>query len=176
MIDARRIEVPLLVVALAAGLIACGRGDDAPPAHTGGAVAAHDTAALQAHPAPHRAQEVDSATAGMRRHVQAMQQVSPEQWHARMAEHASEVERLLSLVERRMHEPGPAPGDMGTVGVGAEEHQRLVEQMQGLRAEVAELRTAPLAEVRRRMPDHLTRVQQLLLVLERSVEPAHEGR
>jgi hypothetical protein len=66
---------------------------------------------------------------------------------------------------------GMDDAQMGAMmGMSAGEHRQMMQQTQALRREVEELQTASLDAVRRRMPDHLRSIQQLLLVLERSAD------
>jgi hypothetical protein len=179
-----------MALALGGGLAGCGGGAEPPPpaqdtaAATGAAgtegMAGHDMGAMHMDPAvmQRHAQEMDSTVAEMRRHVQAMRQAGAAQWHARMGEHAPRVARMLSLLDRQMREMDMGMGmddaHMGEMmGMSAEEHRRMMEEMQALRADVEQLQTASEAEVRQRMPEHLDRLERMLQWMEQSARHMH---
>lgn len=121
------------------------------------------------------AQELDGMTPRMRDHIQQMRQLSPEQQHERMGEHVGELSQMLTLMNRQMGEMGMGMSmsdeQMGEMmGMSGEEHRRMVEEMQGIRAELEELQTASPDEVRERMPAHLDRTEGMVHMMEGSAE------
>jgi hypothetical protein len=119
------------------------------------------------------ADEMDQMTSRMRQHIQQMRQLSPEQQYERMGEHVTQVSRMLGLMNRQMSEMdmgmGVSDEQMGRmIGMSGEEHRRMMEQMQALRAELEQLQNASRTEIRERMPAHLDRVQEMMRMLETS--------
>jgi hypothetical protein len=126
------------------------------------------------------AEEMDQDASQMREQIGTMRQLAPEQWHARMDEHAGLVTGMLDRMDRRMDEMrqmggmrmggmgmGMAMGDVGRMmGMGAEGHQEMVGLMETLRDDVHELRIAAPAEVMERMPGHLERLEQMAQMME----------
>jgi hypothetical protein len=174
-----------LVVLLASALAACGGASDGPPPSQDDAPAtgmagmegmpARDMGAMQTDPATMRrhAQEMDSMVAEMRQHVQAMRQLEPDEWHARMGEHAPRVGGMLGMIDRQMREMDMGMGmgaeQMGRMmGMTAEEHRRMLDEMQTLRTEAEQIQTAPAAQLRERMPDHLDRLDRMMATMEQS--------
>lgn len=161
---------------LALALAACGpeeapRAVEAPaeePTHP-------DSAMTRRH-----AEELDAAVTGMREHVRSVRQASPDQWHARVGEHAPRVARMLGTVERQMLELdmgiGMSDEEMGEMmGMGAEDYRATMEEIKALRSEVEQLQTAPEPAVRQRMPEHLERVERILGVMERTAAHMRGG-
>jgi hypothetical protein len=93
-----------------------------------------------------------------------MRQLPPEQQHAQMGDHAARVSRMLGMMQRQDREM-----DMG-MGMSGEEHRRMMNEMQAVRAEAEALQTAPVGEVRARMPAHLDRLEALTRMVQRSAE------
>jgi FtsZ-binding cell division protein ZapB len=188
-----------LAGALAGGLAACGGQADAGPPERQGAVAAgaadmegmagHGMEGMAGHamggaahadPAMmHRhATEADAMVAAMREHLQQMRRLGPEQWHARMGEHVSGVARMLSTMDRHMREMDMGMGmddeHLGQMmGMSAEDHRRMMEEMQELRSQLEQLQTAEAAEVRQRTPAHLDHLERLVGRMEQSAAHMH---
>lgn len=109
-------------------------------------------------------QEADSMAAVVREHVAQMRGLNPMAWHDRMGEHVGQVSQMLALINRQMREM-----DMGgsmsheqmgeMMGMTAEEHDRMMTDMQELRSTLEELQTASPEEVGERMPGHLERLE-----------------
>jgi hypothetical protein len=59
------------------------------------------------------------------------------------------------------------------MGMGAAQHDRMMNDMQALRAEVERLQSLPLAEIGQRMSTHLDRLERMLPMLEQCAGPAH---
>jgi hypothetical protein len=176
-----------VVGVLGLALTACNGRDDAPAAgdtreqmpmgqHEGmggmqGMEGMHmDPEMMQRH-----AREMDEATSRMRTHIEEMRQLSSDQQHERMGAHVTEVSRMLNLVNRQMGEMdmGMGMGDehMGQMmGMSGEEHRRMTEEMQAIRSDVEALQVASQAEVRARMPDHLSRLERMVGRMEQSAE------
>jgi response regulator RpfG family c-di-GMP phosphodiesterase len=127
-----------------------------------------DPAMMQRH-----AQEMDQLTSDLRRHIEQMRRLSPEEQHERMGEHVTRVSQLFGLTNRQMREMDMGMGmtdeQMGQMmGMSGEEHRRMVEEMQALRTEVEQLQTASWAEVQQRMPEHLDRLERMVRMMEQS--------
>lgn len=121
------------------------------------------------------AQEADAMASGMRQHIQQMRQLSPEQQHERMGEHVAQVSLMLGLMNRQMREMdmgmGMSDEQMGQMmGMSGDQHRRMMEEMQAIRADVEQLQTASLPEVRQRMRTHLDRLEQLVATMDQSAE------
>jgi hypothetical protein len=174
-----------LMVLLASALAACGGASDEPSPSQDDATAtgmtgmegmpARDMGAVQMDPATmqRHAQEMDSMVAEMRQHVQTMRQLEPDEWHARMGEHVPRVGGMLGMIDRQMREMDSGMGmgaeQMGRMmGMTAEEHRRMLDEMQTLRTEAEQIQTAPAAELRERMPAHLDRLDQMMATMEQS--------
>jgi hypothetical protein len=171
--------LPALVLGLA--LAACGGGEETRPMHDmpgmegmegmpgmEGMSGMEDTSAMHRH-----AEELDQMSSRMRQHIQEMRQLSPEQQHARMGEHVTQVARMLSLMNRQMHEMdmgmGMSDAQMGRMmGMSDDEHRRMMEEMQAIRTDVERLQTASRTAVRERMPAHLDRLDGMVQMMERS--------
>jgi hypothetical protein len=169
---------PRLAAAAAVLLLAaCGPADEVPPDERPAtppeagppAGMQHDmhgmempAGAMQRH-----ADELDTATVQMREHVRDMRGRTPAEWHARMGEHARAVSGLLGLMDRQMREMDMGMGmddeHMGEMmGMSGEEHRRMMEEMREVRSEAEALQTASEAEVARRMPEHLDRLERFV--------------
>jgi hypothetical protein len=180
-----RFRMFVLLTLAGAATTACGE-TAAPPADEGaGTVAAAPGDTGHAHGMPgmqmdhsamqRHAHEADSAVAAMRGHVQQMRQLSAEQQHARVGEHVSHVSRMLSLMDRHMremdHGMGMDDAQMGEMmGMTADEHRQMMEQMRTLRSEAERLQTASQAEIRQQMPGHLDRIESMLRMMEQSAD------
>jgi hypothetical protein len=164
----------------AIALSACdGRDDAAPRADMGGTMRMEgegmqgmpmDPAMMQRH-----ARELDEVAPQLQRHVQELRQLTPERQHERMGEHVAEVSRMLSLMSRQMREMdmgmGMSDEQMGRMmGMSGEQHRQMMERMQAIRAEVEQLQTASVPEVRERMPAHLERMEEMLNMMEQSAD------
>lgn len=119
------------------------------------------------------ADEAERMAGEMRRHVEQMRQRAPAEWHDRMGEHVEQVSGMLSLMNRQMREMdmgmGMSDEEMGRMmGMSAEEHRAMREEMEALRGSMEQLQTAPRADVEERMPDHLDRVERMAEMLEES--------
>jgi hypothetical protein len=160
------------------GLSACGQGsesqhmmDGSHPTAAGAAQQAHDAASMQRHAA-----EAKQMEERMRTHLHEMRGLSAAQQHARMGEHASAVAQMLSMVDRHMRERGMGANHAHMrqmMGMGAAQHDRMMNDMQALRAEVERLQSLPLAEIGQRMSTHLDRLERMLPMLEQCAGPAH---
>jgi hypothetical protein len=172
--------LPALLLSVAAGAAGCG-GADEPDARTAasdtaGAMQGHDmsamdggmggmamdTAMMRRHAA-----EMDSLVNSMREHVEEMRQISPDQWHARMAEHAPLVADMVGMMDRQTREmdmgmnmSDESMGEM--MGVSGEEYRAMMSETEALRTEIGQLQTAPPADVVERMPAHLDRIERML--------------
>jgi hypothetical protein len=177
----RTIVFPAAALTLAMATAACGgaepeaasepvaatapAGDTAHPHHGMGGMQM-DHATMQRH-----MQEGDSMAAVMRAHVQRMRGLSPEQQHARIGEHVSQLSRMLGMMDRHMREMGHghAMDDAGMqemMGMSMAEHERMMGEMRTLRAEAERLQTASQAEVRQLMPGHLGRLEGMLEMMD----------
>lgn len=121
------------------------------------------------------ADEADAMAAQMHDHIQSMRQLSPEEQHARMPEHANQVSQMLSLMDRHMDEMSQGmPMDdehMGAMmGMSAQEHRDMMDQMQGLRSELEDLQTGSPSDVQGRMSQHLDRCDALVETMEQSAQ------
>jgi hypothetical protein len=169
--------VPSLAILLVGTVLAgCGRDTEAPPQRESmppagemGMGGMHeDTAMMHRH-----GQEMDEMAATMRQHMQSMQEMQPEHMHERMDEHASTIDRMNTMMDRQMQERQMGRGmdhdAMGRMmGISAEEHQQMVDEMRTLHSEAEQLRAASPDEVRQRMPGHMDRMQRMLQMMERS--------
>jgi len=180
-----------VLVALVGGAAAGCGGTEAPPAGDpvagttadtapAGTMHGHDMAGMHVDAAAmHRhAQEADSMAAAMRAHVQQLRQLSAEEQHARIGEHVAQVSRMLSLIDRHMREMDHGTGMDGAhmgemMGMSAEEHRQMMEQMRTLRSEAERLQTASRAEVRQLMPEHLDRLDGMVRMMEQSAAHMH---
>jgi hypothetical protein len=113
------------------------------------------------------ADELDTATVQVREHVREMRGRTPAEWHARMGEHTRAVSGLLGLMDRQMREMDMGMGmddeHMGEMmGMSGEEHRRMMEEMREVRSDAEALQTASEAEVARRMPEHLDRLERFV--------------
>jgi hypothetical protein len=166
------------VVALAA--VSCDAGGPSRPA--GGdapanAAAAEDTAvrpaALRVDPA-HRerlAAELEAAAAATKAHVYEMRGLLPSEWRAEMEDHVHQVRGLLDLVDRQMREMDVGMDDARVgdlMGMTADEHRRTMDDMQALRTEAEALRAASEADLRDRMPVHLSRLARFVQQMEQA--------
>lgn len=136
----------------------------------GGTTMAMDPAAMQRH-----AVEMDSMATELRAHVAELRQLPPDQWHARMDQHAPLVARMLGMMERQMREMDMGMGmdaaHMGEMmGMSGAEHETMLQEMTALRTEVGQLQTATPEEVRAQMPAHLERLERMVEVMEASAE------
>ena len=170
-----RTVVALMLSALV-GAAGCG-GADAPdeqaaagdaatpmPGHDMSAMGgmAMDTAMMRRHAA-----EMDSLVNSMRKHVAEMRQLAPNEWHARMPEHAPTVAGMVAVIDRQTREmdmgmnmSDESMGEM--MGVSGEEYRAIMSEVEALRAEIGQLQTAQRAEVAAQMPAHLDRIEGLL--------------
>jgi hypothetical protein len=181
----------VLGVMLVGGVAAaCGGADGPPPDGAAGAAApgagdvahGHDMAGMHVDPAmmQRHVQEADSMATAMRTHIQQMRQLSAEEQHARLGEHVGHVSRMLSMMDRHMREMGHGTGmddaHMGEMmGMSAEEHRQMMEQMRRLRSETERLQTASEAELRRQMPEHLDRLEAMVGMMEQSAAHMHHS-
>lgn len=168
-----------LIGALGFGITACdGRGEDAPMGDMHGDMPMGEhmegmpgmEGMMQRH-----AQEADSMASALREHVGHMRQLPAEEWYDRMGEHVSQVSAMLRLMSRQMREMDMGMGMDdeamgGMMGMTGEEHRRMMDDMQSLRADVERLQTASPEDVRQRMPDHLDRLEDMVITMERSAE------
>lgn len=141
--------------------------DTAPPGMT------RDMADMHMDPAAMRrqAEQMDSAVVEMRQHVTAVRQAPPERWHEMMEEHGRRVSGMLGMMDRHLREMdmgmGMSDEQMGRMrGMSGEEHRSMVSEMETLRGEVDQLRTASEDEVRERLPEHLDRLERILSHME----------
>lgn len=163
-----------LVGVLAVALTACGPGEDTPPMGDGDGAMHGDMPTAQSMMEAH-AQEADSMAAAMRQHLRQMRQRPAEEWYERMGEHVNRVSQMLGLMNRQMREMDMGM-DMddeamgGMMGMSGEEHRRMMNEMRSLRTDLEQLQTASTAQVRQRMPDHLDRLEGMVVMMERSAE------
>jgi hypothetical protein len=169
---------PRLAAAAAVLVLAgCGPSDEVPPDEGAPTpVEAGPTAGMQhdmhgmempAGAMQRHADELDTATVQVREHVREMRGRAPAEWHARMGEHARAVSGLLGLMDRHMREMDMGMGmddeHMGEMmGMSGEEHRRMMEEMREVRSDAEALQTASEAEVARRMPEHLDRLERFV--------------
>jgi hypothetical protein len=133
----------------------------------------HNAAMMQRHAA-----EAKQMEERVRTHLQQMRGLSAEQQHARMGEHVSTVVQMLSMMDRHMREMGMGANHahMGhMMGMSSEQHTRMMADMRALRSEVEQLQTLPVAELARRMPAHLERMERMLPMLQQCAGHAHHG-
>lgn len=168
------------VLALAVAIIGCERPDpERPPADTGmempgmPGIAPEGRMEMAPGMMERHADEAEAMAAEMRAHLDEMRRLPAAARHERMGEHARSVSRMLALLNRQIREMAMGmPMDdeaMGALmGMSADEHRRMMDDMQALRAELEELQTAPVAELGQRMPAHLDRTERLVDMLERS--------
>jgi hypothetical protein len=150
------------------GVPAMATGDTAHPHDMAGMTMAGDHAAMQRH-----AQEADSMAVAMRAHVERMRASSAEQQHDRIGEHVAQVSRMLNMMDRQMremdHGSGMDDAHMGEMmGMSADDHRRMMEEMRTIRTEAEQLQVASRAEVSRTMPAHLDRIERMLVMMEAS--------
>ena len=124
------------------------------------------------------AEELDRDASRTREQIRTMRQLPPEQWHARMNEHAGLVTGMIDHMERRMDEMGQmggmhmggmgmrADGVGSMMGMSAEGHREMLNRMQTLRDDIHQLRSAAPAEVMERMPGHLERLDEMARMME----------
>jgi hypothetical protein len=168
-----------LLLSVAAGVAGCGGAEpdaqaaasdtaDAMQGHDmsamGGGMAgmAIDTAMMRRHGA-----EMDSLVNDMREHVREMRQISPDQWHVRMAEHAPLVAAMVGMMDRQTREMdmgmNMSDESMGSMmGLSGDEYRAMMSEVDALRTEIGQLQTAQRTGVASRMPDHLDRIDGLL--------------
>ena len=170
--------LPALLLSIAAGAAGCGSPDEpdagVAASDTAGAMQGHDMSAMggmgdmamDAAMMRHAA-EMDSLVNSMREHVEQMRQLSSDQWHARMTEHAPMVADMVGMMDRQTREmdmgmnmSDESMGEM--MGVSGEEYRAMMSEMEALRMEIGQLQTAPPAEVVTRMPAHLDRIERML--------------
>lgn len=162
------------VLGLGFTLAACNGGDETPPAGDGhGEIPAGQQPGMEG--MQRHAQELGEMTDRTRQHIQQMRQLFPEQQHERMGEHVAQVSQMLGLVNRQMREMDMGMGmtdeQMGQMmGMTGEEHRRMMNDVEALRADVEQLQTASLAQVRQRMPEHLNRLERTTQMLEESAQ------
>jgi len=164
---------------------ACGTSEPAPAGGAmddatmtaGDTAHGHDMAGMSMHgdrgSMQRHAQEADSMVAVMRTHVEQMRASSAEQQHERVGEHVAQVSRMLGLMDRHMremdHGSGMDDAHMGEMmGMSADDHHRMMEEMRTIRAEAEQLQVASRDEVRRTMPAHLDRIERMLVMMESS--------
>lgn len=116
------------------------------------------------------ADEADTLAARMREHLAAMRALTAEQQHERMGEHVRELSGMLGLMDRHMREMsmGMTMSDeqMGAMmGMSADEHRQMMEEMGALRADLEGLQRAPVGDVRQRMSAHLERCERMVEML-----------
>jgi hypothetical protein len=164
------IPVTLLVL----GLAACSRPAP-PPAPAAspargmqgmhGAGMPMDSAMMRRH-----MQEEDSMMARVRADVEQMRRLSPEQQQAHLPEHLAVMDSMFAMMQRHMSGGGGAMQQHQHMGEGmgmhGEMHQRMMGEMQALRADTEALRNASPAEVRERMPAHLERLERMLQMMQ----------
>jgi hypothetical protein len=140
-------------------------------AHGSGMHHGHDAGMMQRH-----AEEAGKMVAEMRGHLEQMRQLTPPQQHERMAEHATRVAAMLSMMDRHMREMGSNHGQMAQMmGMHAEQHRRATEAMQVLRTELEQLQSAPVSELAARMPAHLDRLAEMLPMMEQCASHRHHS-
>jgi hypothetical protein len=125
------------------------------------------------------AEEAEAMARQVRDHADAVGDLPPEAQRERMTGHAQLVGRMLALMDRQMGEMSTGmPMDdeaMGRMmGMTAEEHRRMMEEMGTLRAEVEELQVASVQELGERMPAHLDRLRAMADMLEEMAEAMRE--
>lgn len=181
----------VLAGVMGSGLWACAGGEETPPAGDvhgdmpmgegmegmqghgmQGMEGMHDMAGMSQMMKRH-AEEADSMAAAIRDHVRQMRELPADQWHDRMGEHVGKVSQMLGLMNRHMREMGMGMdmsdermGEM--MGMSGEEHRRMMEDMQALRADLEQLQTASRDEVRDRMPGHLDALEEMAGMMEES--------
>ena len=172
----------LMIAVMALGLVACGEEEETPPMggvrgemlmeEVEGMDHAQEMSMDRGMMARH-AEEADSMAAIMRAHLEEMRQLPAAEWHDRMAAHVGYAAGMLRLMDRQMREMDAGMSDVHTgemMGMSGEEHLRMMEEMQGLRAELEQLQTAPDEGVREVMPAHLGRLEEMTEMLEESGE------
>jgi hypothetical protein len=150
-------------------LSACGEPEETPPMEMDMDMPMEmemDPAMMERH-----ADEADGMAAEVREHVDAFRRLSPEEQHARFAEHAGVVAGMLGLMDRQMREMSMGmPMDdeeMGAMmGMSGEEHRQMMQQMATLRTEAEDLQVAPTEEIGARMGAHLDRLEAMARMLE----------
>lgn len=176
-----RIGAVAFIGLLGLGAAACGGGDDPPVGDVHGEMPMGEPmegmSGMQAGMADmqRHAEEADSVSSAMREHVRQMRALAPGQWHDRMGEHVTRVSGMLAMMNRHMGEMdmgmGMGDDEMGRMmGMTGEEHRRMMEDMQALRADLEQLQTASREQVRERMPDHFDRLERMVEMLGESAE------
>ena len=129
-----------------------------------------DAAMMERH-----ADEAEEMAEAVRSHVGQMRERSPSEWHDAMGAHATQVSRMLGLMERQMREMdmgmGMSDQEMGQMmGMSGEGHRAMQEEMAALRADAERLQTASPDEVVERMPAHLDRLERMVTMMEETAE------
>jgi hypothetical protein len=177
-----------MLVLLGLALAACGMDSGDPAAAhrsasdhaAAGGAAGHGmggmhmaSSAMQRH-----VRDAEAMLAVMRPHLQEMRQLTAAQQHDRMQEHVVLVSRMLGMMEQHMREMGHGMETdhehmSGAMGMSAEDHRQMMEQMRTLRSQIERLQTASRAEVGQRMPQHLEHLDQMLRHMENGAGHMH---
>ena len=133
-----------------------------------------DTAMMRRH-----MHEADSMVAHMRREVNRMRHLAPEQWHAHMSEYSATVDSMFAMMQRHKREMDRAmEHPQMRERMGGQMHEqmvRMMSEMTELHSEARQLRNAPPSELRRRMPAHLERMDRMLKMME-EMHARHRGK